>query len=157
MGNIVICTWPLKTLGDTNHAWKKKRKLGNLVPRKFWHLEENFYLWNKEKHKEMEGNLPMLEGNNNYFDWVPGKKGIFSSRDTNSDGKHDQALRYMFQVPCTNYVFTNYILTKSISWIRFSIHVLHVLSSLRVRSSFQSPLCHDTKWLKVALLAKSMI
>ena len=26
----------------------------------------------------MEGNLAILEGN---FDWVPGKKGIFSSRD----------------------------------------------------------------------------
>ena len=57
----------------------KNRKLGNLVPRKFRHLEGNFYLRNKEKHKEMEGDLPILEGN---FDWVPGKKGIFSSRES---------------------------------------------------------------------------
>ena len=56
---------------------RKNRTLGNLVPRKCWYLEGNFYLWNKEKYKEMELNLPILEGN---FDRVPGKKGIFSSR-----------------------------------------------------------------------------
>ena len=38
----------------------KNREHGNLFAGKFWHLEENFCLWNKEMHKEMLQNLTIF-------------------------------------------------------------------------------------------------